>query len=376
MYENSATSRRRGRQSRRRGSKSSLGRGRSLHDATTDPDLSWFFRLGEHPSFDDPALRRRWLRIARGLDGSGYHLMLHYARHKACDRGLLDREYRQYRRNRDPPSSEPYIVASADALLAIMNGRKSRSRVEKYQDGAGSSQFASRPNRAVFLDTGDVNAFTDRRSTWGGVRVDADFARTCLELGFGVSHLEARALLDIEVLDMLQHETSKLQVAGIGYKLTNLVDDNPNHTGLLATSQMEREVCRETHQERRRQAEATWRAHVDSELGGKDWLHEWRFAGGIRKSWWASRKALLDVGGGVTTTTRLACVLRPLRTPQIRECLVKLACPNARHRRGFLPLDWLGSDRGHDFWMWASRECVARSGQRARSRFSALGATR
>lgn len=125
-----------------------------------------------------------------------------------------------------------------------------------------------------------------------------------------------------------------------------------------------------------RQTEQARRARVESELGGKDWFHEWRFASGIRKNWWASRRALLDVGGGVTTITRLACVLRPLRTRQIRERRMTLACPNARDRRGFLPLDWLGSDRGHDFWMWARQECVARSGQRARSRCRTIGARR
>lgn len=279
-----------------------------------------------------PHARKRWRKIDRALDGSGYSLMLHFTRQGRPDRATLWREYRQFAENWKHPKRGRFFVTTYESLLNVFNN-----------DKPDDDRSRSIP---VSVD--------EHRSTWGDLRVDAGLARLVLELSFGITMDEARALKEEEALEMLSDQVVRLGRQTTGPSVGE-ADDQCMHDGILDSS----DAAAERRRMRRQEQEAMWRDEFRKVLGGEAWFENWSHGGLVRRTWWQSRAPLLDTGGGTTSVSRLAKVVPGVGGILIRRCLQRLACPGCMERGSHLPLRWFSSERGHDFWAWAEEQVAA-----------------
>lgn len=315
-----------------RGGTSRRGRRPRRSDPPKEPKLTWFFAQGRNPNLRTPELRKRWRRISRALDGSGYSLMLHCTGEGRPERATLWREYRRFKDNLKRPKRGLFFVATYDSLLEVLNSDKSDD------------------DRLRTLPI-PVHQY---RSTWGDIRVDAGLARLFLELTFGISMTEARSLDDEEALEMLRYKVACVHGPAAGAGGGDGGEDR-YHEGLLELS----EAAAERQCLRRQEQEAAWREAVRKALGAGAWFDGWSQGGIVRRTWWRSRAPLLETGAGTTSVTRLAKILSGVRPAWIRRCLQKLACPGCTERGSRMPLPWFASERGHDFWAWAESQVIA-----------------
>jgi hypothetical protein len=285
--------------------------------------------------------RRRYMRIHRALDEQGFHLMCCYALGGEPSPDAMQREYSRFirRMKRDAPPAA-YTITSRRALLALL--------------GEGA---------AVPLEV--EREIDSRRSTWGSVRVDREFACACLaSLGIPLAgEHEALSVLK-RCLRAFEQESAagtdipeKSQV-----RATNVTDAIPAdcHHDL---SENDGAVASTTERTMRK-------GRFLTEFRGDEWLTGYT---GDFSSWFSRRRPYFEVYTDRTTAARIAEVLQ-IGSPapsflvrHVRAQLRALACPGAETKGALLPLAWFREDFGREFWAWAEAQIRAQRDASLRS---------